>query len=664
MDAAAARKEILLLRSQLREGWVGYYTPAGSPLSDEEYDGLKAQLLLLESAHPHLRDWDSPTTVVTPPSLDPFPERRHDRPMLSLANVYSQEELREWRDSLERVHPGGGPTFLVEPKVDGVAVSIHYRKGVLEAAVTRGDGTVGEEVTPNVRTLPGLPHRLAEPVDLEVRGEVYYTLTDFEALNRERERQGEAQFKNPRNAAAGTLRMLDTAQVSQRRLRVAIYALSGPSPRDTDQDTLAWLAGLGLPVTGPIECFPDLESIAPCYQDWMNRRRDTLDFQIDGLVVKVNEMALRERYGTTSRSPRWAVAFKFTAEQARTRLLSVEVGVGRTGVLTPVALLEPVRLGGTTVSRATLHNYDQVRRLGLSIGDDVLLEKGGEIIPKVVAVVMEARADGRALHPIDPPAACPSCQTPPQRLEGEVEYRCPNPLCPEQVADRLRHFASRKALDMESLGPALIDQLLSRGLVKSPADLYGLSVETLMTLERMGAKSAANVMAAIAGSRQPPLNRFLYALGIPFVGERTALVLARHFGTLDALRAASLEDLENVNEVGAITAESIHAFFRDDPQTGLLSALLNQVTPQPVETLGQGGPLTGKTVVITGTLTLPRQQWKERLERAGANVSSSVSRKTDLLLAGEDPGSKLTKARELGVTVISEQELEQHIGAL
>ncbi|MDH4249380.1 MAG: helix-hairpin-helix domain-containing protein, partial [Deltaproteobacteria bacterium] len=290
--------------------------------------------------------------------------------------------------------------------------------------------------------------------------------------------------------------------------------------------------------------------------------------------------------------------------------------------------------------------------------------KGGEIIPKVVAVVMEARADGRALHPIDPPAACPSCQTPPQRLEGEVEYRCPNPLCPEQVADRLRHFASRKALDMESLGPALIDQLLSRGLVKSPADLYGLNVETLMTLERMGAKSAANVMAAIAGSRQPPLNRFLYALGIPFVGERTALVLARHFGTLDALRAASLEDLENVNEVGAITAESIHAFFRDDPQTGLLSALLNQVTPQPVETLGQGGPLTGKTVVITGTLTLPRQQWKERLERAGANVSSSVSRKTDLLLAGEDPGSKLTKARELGVTVISEQELEQHIGAL
>ncbi|MDH4248167.1 MAG: NAD-dependent DNA ligase LigA, partial [Deltaproteobacteria bacterium] len=419
MDAAAARKEILALRSQLRECLLGYFTPAGSPLSDPDYDGLKAQLLLLEATHPHLRDWDSPTTVVVPPSLDPFPQRRHTHPMLSLANVYTMEGLREWGDGLHRLHPEGTPSFVVEPKVDGLAISIHYAAGVLEAAVTRGDGAVGEEVTPNIRTISSLPHRLPEPLDLEVRGEVYYTLTDFQALNRERERQGEAQFKNPRNAAAGTLRMLDTAQVSQRRLKVAIYALAGTSPQATDLETLEWLGHLGFPVTAPVESFPSLEAIAPYYQDWMTRRRETLDFQIDGLVVKVNEIALRERYGFTSRSPRWAVAFKFTAEQARTRLLSVEVGVGRTGVLTPVALLEPVRLGGTTVSRATLHNYDQVRRLGLSIGDDVLLEKGGEIIPKVVAVVMEARADGRALHPIDPPAACPSCQTPPQRPEGE-----------------------------------------------------------------------------------------------------------------------------------------------------------------------------------------------------------------------------------------------------
>ncbi|MDH5752829.1 MAG: NAD-dependent DNA ligase LigA, partial [Deltaproteobacteria bacterium] len=479
--ALAETAQLKELRARMRECLEGYYTPQGSPLDDNAYDALKARLEELEARRPGARDWLSPATWVLPPASEAFTGRRHRLPMLSLSNAYSPAELGEWAQGLEKLAPGSSSDLLVELKIDGLAISILYEKGVLQAAVTRGDGETGEDVTRNVKTIASLPHRLPEPLDLEVRGEVYFTWENFKALNQEMERQGKAVFKNPRNAAAGTLRMHDTAQVARRALRVGIYSLAGESPHDTDLETMNWLKGLGLPVGEPLETFGTWQQIG-AYLDTMLQRRDQLPFQIDGLVVKVNRLAQRQLIGMTSRSPRWAVALKFGAQQARTVLEDVEVGVGRTGVLTPVALLRPVELGGTTVSRATLHNYDQISRLDLHIGDEVILEKGGDIIPKVVEVVKGARPEAQRqgrLRPIGPPQGCPSCESVPSRLADEVDYYCTNPACPAQQARRIRHFVSRIAMDIEALGPALIEQLLHRGLVKTVADLYLLEEEQL-----------------------------------------------------------------------------------------------------------------------------------------------------------------------------------------
>ena len=650
-------------RLEARQHLVNYLVSSKPSCSDEAYDALISKVLEFEAGNPALRGWDSPTTRVIAPAQDAFPARQHASPMLSLANAYSEEELDEWEASLKRLLPEAAPSYVAELKIDGLAIAVHYQRGVLAHAVTRGDGAVGEDVTRNVKTIRGLPHTLPEPVTLEARGEVYYTLSSFARLNRERERQGEPEFKNPRNAAAGTLRMLDSTEVGQRALSLAVYGLASPSPRSSHSESMAWLKELGLPVAEHTSRFRSLAELKRYYGQWKTRRAE-LDFQIDGIVVKVDELALREQAGSTSKSPRWAVALKFSAERASTILKEVEIGVGRTGMLTPVALLEPVQLAGTTVSRATLHNYDQIARLDLKLGDVVYLEKGGDIIPKVVGVELEARKTGTRTD-IAPPETCPSCERPLTRLEGEVDYHCVNPHCPAQRAERIRHYVSRRAMDIESLGPALIEQLLGEGMIETFADLYRLNEQQLAGLERMAEKSARNVIEAIEASKTRPLDKFIHGLGIRYVGERAARVLALQFGGLDQLRQASVEDLEKVNEIGAVTAQSLHSFFHDDAQWALIEqARAAGVNPQPLD-LGGDAPaaLAGKTVVITGTLSLPRGRWKFLLEQAGATVTGSVSKKTDYLLAGDNPGSKLDAAQRLGVAVISEDEMTRLLEA-
>ena len=657
----SARAELEKTRLRLRRGLVDYYCGDALEFDEEAYAELAGRVRALEAEAPQLRDWDSPTTRVVPLTQDPFPSRAHAIPMLSLSNAYSMDELRDWETSLLRTIPGIQPTYVTELKIDGLAIALHYEQGELIAAVTRGDGTIGEEVTRNIKTIGGLPHRLAEPVTLEARGEVYYTLEDFQRVNRLREKQGEAPFKNPRNSAAGTLRMLDPGAVGLRNLNVAVHALATPSPKETDWETLAWLESLGLPVTSPVRRFGSIDDIEAYYFETMNAR-EGLPFQIDGIVIKVDQLALREQAGFTSKSPRWATALKFGAEQAETTLLSVHIGVGRTGMLTPIANLEPVALGGTTVARATLHNYEQIERLGLRLGDRVVLEKGGDIIPKVVRVVTDGVKRG-GLKAIEPPEQCPSCGEPPVKLEGEVDFHCLNPVCPAQQFERIRHYVSRSAMDIESIGPALIEQMVAGGLIRTFAGLYSLEASQLESLERMGKKSAANVIEAIHASRTRPLGKFLHALGIRYVGEGAAQVLARHFRSLKDLRAASVEALENVNEIGAVTAKSLYDFFHDPAKLTLIDqCLANGVQPTPPEAAGAAEgetPLAGKTVVITGALSQPRPQWKERLERAGANVTGSISGKTDFLLAGENAGSKMAAANKHGVRIVDEQEMSK-----
>ena len=659
----ATHREWELARLALRRAWQSYLADVEPRQSEGEYAALLEQVRGLEAGHPAWRDWDSPGTRVEAPDLEPFPLRRHAAPMRSLAKLYTAEELREWETSLLRLAPGKQPPdYVSELKFDGLAISIRYEGGKLTEAVTRGDGVTGEDVTRNIKTIPTLPHTLPKPHTLEITGEVYYTLKAFAAVNAEREAQDEPVFKNPRNAAAGTLRMLDTRQVRQRQLDLWVYGLAmGEEPRtpfghESHLETLTWLKTLGFPISPDTTPCPGLDEVVAYFETWQ-RKRAKLPYQIDGVVVKVDALPLHEKLGATAKSPRWAAALKFEAEEAKTVLRGVEVGVGRTGVLTPIALLDPVELAGTTVARATLHNYDQIERLGLKLGDTVTLIKGGEIIPKILGVVLEARK-GVKLKPIAPPEKCPSCGSAPKHLEGEVEYHCVNPKCPAQQAERLRHFVSRRAMDIESLGPVLIEQLLAKGLVETYVDLYRLRLNDLMGLERMGKKSSENIVAAIEASKQCALPRFLFGLGIRQVGERTAQLLARRFKSLDALQEASVEELADVSEIGDITAQSIHGFFHDRRQLTLLEQCLKLGVRPAVEAPRAGAqPLAGKTVVITGTLSEPRPVWKERLERAGATVTGSVSKRTDYLLAGESPGSKLDAAQEHGVTVLDEAAL-------
>jgi DNA ligase (NAD+) len=660
--AAAARAE--KLRAEIEHHRRRYYIDADPDVSDAEYDTLERELREIEDRWPDLVTPDSPTLRVGGEPSESFPEFRHRTPLLSLDNAYGEQELRDWHKRLSRALGDDSPSFVVEPKVDGLSISVHYRDGLLERGVTRGDGRVGEEVTPNVRTIRSIPLRLAgEESYVEARGEVFFPRSAFRELNRRREEAGEPAFANPRNAAAGSLRLLDARITARRRLDCFFYELAvdpGAASRTptTQEESLARLRELGLR-TNPLNARCEtLEEVLE-HVERLRERRAELDYEIDGAVVKVNELELRSRAGSTSKFPRWAVAMKYPAEQATTRVRDIVVQVGRTRKLTPVAELEPVLLAGTTVSRATLHNEDEVARKDVRVGDTVWIEKAGEIIPQVIKVVTAKRPRGARRFRM--PDRCPVCDSATLRTEGEAARYCTNLRCPAQRAEALLHYASRGAMDIQGLGEALVQQLLSKDMVADVADLYSLELEPLAALERMGEKSAANLLGEIDASRTRPLGRLIFALGIRHVGERAARTLAGELGSLEAIVAADAGTLEAVDEIGPKTAATLVAYFAAADNRRLLDRLVaagvNTVAlpeERPLEREDDpDSPLAGKTVVLTGTLAgLTRSEAKRRVEAAGGKVAGSVSRKTDLLVAGEAAGSKLEKARELGVEVV------------
>ncbi len=672
MTNRQARHTVETLRKELWRHRYLYYVKAQPEITDAEYDRMEKQLEDLEKQFPELITADSPTQRVGYPVTAELPQQRHRVRMLSLENVYSEAELRDWEQRLRRASgiTGSDPiAFSAEHKIDGVSVSVVYEDGVLVRAISRGDGQTGEEVTHNVRTIASLPLRLNRPyLRIEARGEVFFPKQEFAALNREREESGLAPFANPRNAAAGTLRLQDPALVAARPLELHLWqALSiGGAPPDDHFEGLAQLSAAGLLVNPHTIAASGIEEVLAFVQRWEGQR-ESLPYEIDGVVVKVLSHRIQQAAGETSKAPRWAVAFKYAAEQAHTRLLAVTVQVGRTGVLTPVAELEPVRLAGTTVSRATLHNYEEIARLDIRVGDTVIVEKGGEVIPKIVGPVLSQRPTDAAV--LSPPQTCPVCGIATERAEGEVAYRCVNPTCPARLKETLRHFARRDAMDIEGLGPALIEQLVERELVRDIADLYRLDVATLSDLDRMGIKSAQTLIAQLNTSRERPFARLLYGLGIRHVGERAARVIARHVPGLRALAdRAALEDgqafFESLPDLGPETARSLIAFVASHGGCKLIDSLA-PLFPDRSDSApaAEAGPFKGKTVVLTGSLQrMDRRTATEKLEACGARVSSSVSKRTDYVIAGTDAGSKLEKARELGIDVLSEAEFLERIG--
>jgi len=653
---AAERAETLR-----RDIWMHrkrYFVDDDPILSDAEYDALERELRDLEGRFPDLVAPDSPTQRVGAEVTGDLPTARHALPMLSLDNVTNAEEFRAWHDRLRRaIDPDSTAPipFSAELKIDGTSLSLVYEGGRLARAVTRGDGATGEEVTAAVRTIPTVPLRLLKPLPLvEARGEVFYPLEPFQAMNRQREERGEPVFANPRNAAAGTLRLMDPALVAGRPLDFFAWGLArleGEPMPATHGGALGLLRELGLKVTPHSRRCAGLEEVETYYAE-RAEARDALAYEVDGCVVKVDDLRLQERAGFTARAPRWACAWKFPARQATTRVVDIQVTVGRTGALTPSAILEPVRLAGATITRATLHNEQELKRKDVWVGDRILLERAGDVIPKIIKVVEQ----GERKEPFAWPRQCPSCKSDVVREEGEVISRCVNASCPARLKESLLHFARRDAMDIDGLGSALVDQLLAKGLVRDLADLYHLDAETLAGLERMGQKSARNLRQQIARSREVPLERVLYALGIRFVGERTADLLVEHFKTIDALAQATAEDLTRAREVGERVAAAIRQFFERPENLHLIERLREAglaMQPAPRAPVAESGPFAGKSVVITGTLPgWTREEIRRLVREGGGRVTEGLSRRTDLLIAGDDPGSKLDKARGLGVSIM------------
>ena len=659
------QQQIDTLRQDLRRYEYEYHVLDNPTIPDAEYDRLFHRLKALEAAHPELITADSPTQRVGAKPLSGFAQIRHEIPMLSLDNAFSDEEFYAFVKRIEdRLIRLPEPlTFCCEPKLDGLAVSILYVNGVLTQAATRGDGTTGEDITANIRTIRNIPLQLLmdnPPARLEVRGEVFMPHAGFERLNQQALEKGEKTFANPRNAAAGSLRQLDPKITSKRPLVLNAYGIGiaeGVDLPNTHYDRLQWLKSIGIPVNPEIRLCNGTDEVLDFYRDIQNKR-SSLGYDIDGTVLKINDIALQEKLGFISKAPRWAIAYKFPAQEELTRLNDVEFQVGRTGAITPVAKLEPVFVAGVTVSNATLHNGDEIERLDIAIGDTVVIRRAGDVIPQIIGVLHDRRpADAR---PIIFPKTCPVCDSAIVRIEGEAVARCTGGLfCAAQRKEALKHFVSRKAMDIDGVGGKLIEQLVDRELVHTPADLFKLDLTTLTRLERMGTKSAENALASLEKAKNTTLARFIFALGIREVGEATALNLANHFKTLEALQNADLEALQQVPDVGEVVANRILAFWHEPHNVAVVNDLIAQgVHWETVETKEvTENRFKGKTVVLTGTLTqMGRNEAKALLQDMGAKVSGSVSAKTDFVIAGDAAGSKLTKAQELGVTVLTEEE--------
>ena len=661
------------LRQTLRKYEYHYHVLDNPLVPDAEYDRLMNELKNLEWQHPEWITPDSPTQRVGAKPLEGFAQITHELPMLSLDNAFSDEELDSFLRRIENLIAQDPEKimFCCEPKLDGLAVSILYENGSLVQAATRGDGTTGEDITANIRTIRNIPLKLNlenPPARLEVRGEVFMPQKGFNILNERALEKGEKTFANPRNAAAGSLRQLDPKVTRQRPLELNAYSIgiyeSDDELPSTHYERLQWLKSIGIPVNGEIRLATGREELLKFYAE-IQSKRPNLGYDIDGTVLKVNDIALQEQLGFISRSPRWAIAYKFPAQEEMTVLNDVEFQVGRTGAITPVAKLEPVFVAGVTVSNATLHNGDEIERLGVVIGDTVIIRRAGDVIPQIIGVVKERRPENA--KKIHFPTACPVCQSAVIRIEGEAVARCTGGLfCAAQRKEALKHFVSRKAMDIDGVGEKLIEQLMARELIHTPADLFKLDLTSLMRLERMGEKSAQNALNSIEKSKSTTLARFLYALGIREVGEATALNLANHFGTLAAIREANLETLIQVQDVGEVVANHIFRFWQEPHNVEVVEDLIKQGVhwQDVVQVEIADNPLKNKNVVLTGTLTqLTRDEAKALLQSLGCKVSGSVSSKTDYLIAGEKAGSKLTKAQELGITVLSEQDFVNLIKA-
>ncbi len=676
MTRTQAGRRVSELREEIARHDYAYYVLAEPHISDREYDRLFAELKVLEAEFPDLVTPDSPTQRVGEQPLGRFTQVAHAVPMLSIDNTYNEGELREFDARVAKGLGGEAYAYMLDPKVDGVAVSLRYEQGRLVLAATRGDGRAGDDITQNARTIRAIPLRLRSekgslfdgvPRVLEVRGEVYWPRKAFDKFNAEREARGEPVFANPRNATAGTLKLLDSRIVGQRRLAFLAHGFGEVEPLGvhTQHELFACFRQWGIPVSPFMQRVASIDEILAQIKVWEKRRHE-LDYATDGLVIKVDQFDQRDALGFTGRAPRWCIAYKFEAERARTRLLSVRFQVGKLGTITPVANLEPVLLAGTTVKSASLHNFDQIERLGVRIGDMVYVEKAGEIIPQVVEVDTAAR--GKDTKPIEPPRKCPACAGPTLREEGGVFLRCVNPSCPAQLKERLRYFCGRDQMDIEGVGTVLAEQLVDSGLVQEFADLYCLKDrrDELIALERMGVKSADNLLAAIEESRHRPLARLLGALNMPHVGVGTAALLAEHFGTMEALMAADADQLQEVEGIGPEVATSIRSFVHSPAGQkvveGLRTAGVSMAQPRKKAATG-AQPFAGMTVVVTGTLEhYSRKEAQDLIVALGGKAAGSVSGKTSFVLAGADPGSKLDKARELGVEVIDEAEFQRRAG--
>ncbi|MGD6854954.1 NAD-dependent DNA ligase LigA [Bacillus infantis] len=666
MDLQNAEAKVKELHNLLNQYGYEYYVLDKPSVPDAEYDRLLKELVELENEHPQLKTADSPTQRVGGEILDMFEKVEHQTPMLSLGNAFNEEDLRSF-DRRVRQTAGENLSYVCELKIDGLAVALKYEDGLFIQGATRGDGTIGEDITVNLRTIRSIPLRLSEPVSIEVRGEAFMPGRSFEALNKGKEERGEEPFANPRNAAAGSLRQLDPRIAASRNLDIFLYGISntGDTGVESHSAGLDYLETLGFKTNKERRRCADIDEVIEYVSSW-TEKRPNLDYDIDGIVIKVDSLALQEELGATAKSPRWAIAYKFPAEEVVTTLRDIELSVGRTGVVTPTALLEPVRVAGTTVQRASLHNEDLIREKDIKIGDKVVVKKAGDIIPEVVNVLAEQRTGEEREFVM--PTHCPECGSELVRLEGEVALRCINPKCPAQIREGLIHFVSRNAMNIDGLGEKVVSQLFAKELIKDVADLYKLTHEALIGMERMGEKSVNNLLQAIEASKQNSLEKLLFGLGIRHVGAKAAKTLAQHFGTVDNLMDASEEDLTAINEIGGKMAGAIVAFFEQEEAKELIRELkeygvnMEYKGPKPVAAADSDSFFAGKTIVLTGKLSiLSRNEAKEKIEALGGNVSGSVSKKTDLLIAGEDAGSKLAKAQDLGIDIWNEEQLVEEL---